>query len=79
MLVLSRKRDESVIVGNGDVGQPVMKITVLAMRGGKVTLGFDVPDDVPIHRWEIWQRIQANGDCGTTVPDVHVDERHGLT
>jgi len=79
MLVLSRKCQQSVIIGNADVGQPVMKITVLAMRGGKVTLGFDVADDVPVHRWEVWQRIRINGDCGTAVPDVRVDERHGLT
>lgn len=70
MLVLSRKSRESVMVGNPDFAQPVMKITVLGIRNGKVTLGFDVADDVPVHRGEVWERIHAAGRSSgpTTAP-----------
>lgn len=56
MLVLSRKSQESVVVG-GDDNKCV--VTVLGITGGKVRLGFDVSAEVPIHRLEVWKRIQA--------------------
>jgi sRNA-binding carbon storage regulator CsrA len=37
---------------------------VLAIAGGKVTLGFEVADEVPVHRLEVWERIHAGGDAG---------------
>ncbi len=57
MLVLSRKSRESVVVGGADGLHRLLKVTVLDIRGGKVKLGFEVDEDVPVHRWEIWQRI----------------------
>ena len=61
MLVLSRKSQESVVVGGSNGLERLLKVTVLDIRGGKVRLGFDVGPDVPVHRLEVWQRIQANG------------------
>jgi carbon storage regulator len=66
MLVLSRKNQESVIVGGSDHFEPVLKVTVLEIRGGKVMLGFDVDADVPVHRSEVWERIRA-GDRAEAV------------
>ncbi len=61
MLVLSRKRLESVVVG-GTVGfERLLKVTVLEFNGGSVRLGFEVDSSVPVHRWEIWQRIHGAG------------------
>ena len=60
MLVLSRKSHEAVIVGGSDGFERVLKVTVLEIGGGKVRLGFDVDKDVPVHRWEVWERIQAS-------------------
>ena len=57
MLVLSRKSRESVVVGGSDGIHRLLKVTVLDVRGGRVKLGFEVDDDVPVHRSEIWQRI----------------------
>jgi len=34
---------------------------VLEIRGGKVRLGFEADADVPVHRWEVWERIRAGG------------------
>ena len=52
MLVLSRKPGESVVIGNG------ITVTVVAVEGGRVRLGFDAPSEVPIHRTEVHQRIE---------------------
>ena len=61
MLVLSRKNRESVVVG-GSIGfEGLLKVTVLEISGGKVKLGFEAAADVPIHRFEVWERIGAGG------------------
>ncbi len=52
MLVLSRKRNESVVINDQIV------VTVLEVRGDKVRLGIQAPRDVPIHRSEILVAIQ---------------------
>lgn len=61
MLVLSRKNRESVVVGGSDGFSRLLKVTVLDIRGGKVRLGFEVDADVPVHRLEVWDRINGNG------------------
>jgi carbon storage regulator CsrA len=61
MLVLSRKRLESVVVG-GTLGfERLLKVTVLEFNGSSVRLGFEVDSSVPVHRWEIWQQIHGAG------------------
>ena len=62
MLVLSRKKQESVIVGGRGGFERVLKVTVLEVVGGKVKLGFEVAADVPVHRQEVWERICARGE-----------------
>ena len=52
MLVLSRHRDESIIIGDDIV------ITVVDVRGDKVRLGIDAPTDIPVHRQEVYEAIQ---------------------
>jgi carbon storage regulator len=59
MLVLSRKKNESVVVGGpGCIGQ-VLKITVLEINGDRVRLGFDADTAIPIHRSEVWEKVFA--------------------
>jgi carbon storage regulator len=59
MLVLSRKIQESVVVG-GSVGfERMLTVTVLEIKGVKVRLGFEVDKGVPVHRAEVWARIRA--------------------
>ena len=61
MLVLSRKSQESVVVGGSDRFERLLKVTVIEIRGDRVRLGFEADSDVPVHRAEVWERIQANG------------------
>ena len=59
MLVLSRKSRESVVIGGSDGLHRLMKVTVLGIRGTNVRLGFEVDPEVPVHRSEVWERINA--------------------
>ena len=54
MLVLSRQRDESIIIGEDIV------ITVVDIRGDKVRLGIQAPTQVPVHRQEVYEAIQRS-------------------
>jgi len=65
MLVLSRKSQESVIVGGADGFQHLLKITVLDIRGANVKLGFEVDAGTPVHRSEVWERIRAQSSQTT--------------
>ena len=53
MLVLSRKKNESIII-NDDI-----TITVVEIRGDKVRLGIEAPKTVTVHRQEVYERIKA--------------------
>ena len=64
MLVLSRKSQESVVVGGADRFERMLKITVLEIGPGRVKLGFEADSDIPVHRWEVWERI-----CASCRPD----------
>jgi carbon storage regulator CsrA len=64
MLVLSRKAQESVVVGGGDRYQRLLKVTVLEIKGTSVRLGFEADSDVPVHRMEVWERIHAQPPPG---------------
>jgi len=68
MLVLSRKNRESVVVGGGSFRRP-LKVTVLAISGDRVKLGFDADADVPVYRMEIWERMCATGDISISAVD----------
>ena len=52
MLVLSRHRDESIMIGDDVV------LTIVDIRGDKVRLGIDAPQDIPVHRQEVYEAIQ---------------------
>jgi carbon storage regulator len=52
MLVLSRTRDESIIIGDNVV------VTVVDVRGDKVKLGIEAPQDVTVHRREVYEAIR---------------------
>lgn len=76
MLVLSRHRDESIVIGD------LIHIVVVEIRGDKVRLGIEAPKDVPVHRREVWDAIQrqiaaaapaADTDPAVTLPSSEPD------
>ncbi len=68
MLVLTRKPQESVVVGGVDMSQPLLSITVVEIAGGKVRLGFQADSAVHVQRWEVWQRMQGNARPTSPTP-----------
>ncbi len=52
MLVLSRQKDESIIIGDD------VEITIVDVRGDKVRLGINAPRSISVHRKEIYEAIQ---------------------
>ena len=54
MLVLSRKKNESIVINNDII------ITVVEIRGDKVRLGIVAPKDVPVHRQEVYEAIHGH-------------------
>ncbi|MGA2066436.1 MAG: carbon storage regulator CsrA [Thermoguttaceae bacterium] len=59
MLVLSRQRDESIIIGDKVV------VTIVDIRGDKVRLGIEAPSEIPVHRQEVYEAIrQENLQAG---------------
>jgi carbon storage regulator len=61
MLILTRKLQESVVVGGADRFERLLKVTVLDIKKGKVRLGFEADTNVPVHRLEVWEQILAIG------------------
>ena len=52
MLVLSRQKDESIIIGDD------VEITIVDVRGDKVRLGINAPREISVHRKEVYEAIQ---------------------
>jgi len=55
MLILSRKKDESIVINNN------ITIMVVDIRGGKVRLGISSPREIPVYRKEILESINRDG------------------
>ena len=69
MLVLSRKKNESIIISDN------ITVTVIEIRGDKVRLGIEAPKDVSVHRREVYEAIQNQArahDAGSKVPSPDV-------
>jgi carbon storage regulator len=56
MLILTRRVGETLVIGDD------VNVTVLGVRGNQVRLGVDAPKEVAVHREEIYQRIQNEGN-----------------
>jgi carbon storage regulator len=62
MLVLSRKKDESIIINDH------IRVTIVEIRGDKVRLGIDAPKEVSVHRREVYEAIQNQARRDAAAP-----------
>jgi len=69
MLILTRKSQQTVVVGACHGFEHLLKVTVLEIKGTAVRLGFEVDASVPVHRLEVWERIRAEGFQGNSTGD----------
>ena len=71
MLILTRKKDESIII-NGNI-----EIQIIAIEDGKVKIGINAPKDVEIHRSEVFDKILAsNKEAANTSTSIKVLSEH---
>ncbi len=66
MLVLSRQRDETIMIGDE------IEITVVDIRGDKVRLGISAPRSVQVHRKEVYEAIRRENAAAAT--DIRADD-----
>ena len=64
MLVLSRQRDEAIMIGDDIV------ITIVDIRGDKVRLGIDAPKAIPVHRQEVYEAIERENQRSNNPPQA---------
>ncbi|CAB4869212.1 unannotated protein [freshwater metagenome] len=57
MLVLTRKTNESILIGDG------IEVTVLSVSGDKVRIGIQAPREIPVYRNEVWDEIQTEREA----------------
>ncbi len=67
MLVLSRKKNESIVINNE------ITIVVVEIRGDKVRLGVEAPKEVPVHRREVFDAIKRAVDANNADLDAALD------
>ena len=72
MLVLSRQRDESIMIGDQ------IKVTVVDIRGDKVRLGIKAPNSVPVHREEVYEAIRKEA-AGKEVLEITLQKQSKIT
>lgn len=67
MLVLARKKDESIIVGDD------IEITVIDIQGDQVKIGIAAPKNVSIHRKEVFVEIKEENMKAANIPNIPLD------
>ena len=67
MLVLSRKKDEKIIIGDS------ISIMVVEIRGDKVRLGIDAPKEISVHRREVYEAIKRQ-NTQQEQPEISADK-----
>ena len=68
MLVLSRQRDESIMIGDKVV------VTIVDIRGDKVRLGIQAPQEISVHRQEVYDAIQRENRHPNPLQPAHTAE-----
>ena len=72
MLVLTRKVDESIMIGD------TIELKVLGVDGGSVKLGIQAPREAPVHRKEIYEESRRENVAATQAPPMDLEQLQGL-
>lgn len=67
MLILTRKKDESIMIGDD------IEITVIDIQGDKVKLGISAPKNVSIHRKEVFTEIKEENLRAVNIPNINLN------
>lgn len=68
MLVLSRQRDETIMIGDD------IEITVVDIRGDKVRLGINAPRKIEVHRKEVYDAIRQENRAALNLPVAEIKD-----
>ncbi len=68
MLVLSRKKNEQIVIGENIV------ITIVDVRGDKVRIGIEAPTHVPVHRHEVYLALQQEAQATSAAANEAADQ-----
>ncbi|MCA9141684.1 MAG: carbon storage regulator CsrA [Planctomycetaceae bacterium] len=68
MLVLSRKKNEQIVIGDGIV------ITIVDVRADKVRIGIEAPAHVPVHRHEVYLALQKQAETTSAAANDAADQ-----
>ncbi|UCD30682.1 MAG: carbon storage regulator CsrA [Planctomycetota bacterium] len=71
MLVLSRQRDQTIMIGDD------VEITVVDIRGDKVRLGINAPSEIPVHRKEVYDAIKRENQAAAGIRPEDIAEVNG--
>jgi carbon storage regulator len=72
MLVLSRQRDQTIMIGDD------IEITVVDIRGDKVRLGINAPSEIPVHRKEVYEAIKRENRAAANVKPEDIAKVTGI-
>ncbi|HBY21046.1 MAG: carbon storage regulator [Clostridiales bacterium GWE2_32_10] len=72
MLALSRKKNESIMIGDD------IEITIVDVQADQVKLAIGAPRNVPVHRKEIYLQIQQENKAAAKISDKSIEELKGL-
>ena len=72
MLVLSRQKDESIMIGDS------IRVTIVDVRGDKVRIGISAPKDVKVFRTEIYEEIQRQNEAAANAVAQDADKLKDL-
>ena len=73
MLVLSRQRDETIMIGDD------VEITVVDIRGDKVRLGINAPTHIPVHRKEVYDAIKRENRAAANIKPEDLPKDSGAS